>query len=194
MRKTIGVLGGVAGCCALLVGFLVFGGDRDQGTASQPTIFPVARIAVIDLEKVLEGMKRRAELEAEIRQEYESKKQSLEEAQKQIQKLRGELELLKSGSEDAGRLEKEIVQKEAELDYNKKRFTSDLEEKRNRHFDGLLERIHEVTQSYAGERGINLVLQRQLRIQPETPPWEAVVHAEHALEITGDIVEILNRP
>lgn len=194
MLKNIGFSGAVVGVAGLLVALLAFGDERDSNAVPQPVLFPPARIAVVDLEKVLEGMDRRAKLEAEIREEFEAKKASLEELQKVIQRLQGELELLKPGSDEGKRIQREIAQKEAEVDFNKKQYTADIEEKRNRHFDGLLAQIQAVTREYAHERGINLVLQRQLRIQPEVPPWESVVFAEDPLDITSDIVEILNKP
>ena len=203
------------GAVALVIGYTWFvapggsanGGSANEGGAGQGPLgarwgqvaevgeaagFSAPTVGVIDIEVVLDGMKRRAVLESQLLEEFRAKGEKLEKLEAEIESLRGEMALIQRGSDQFLALEKKLAYKNAERELDEKKVLNEFESRKAELFDQLLRDIHTATVQYADDEGIDLVFQKRLTLQPGSPSWVSVFHAREELVIDKAILEILN--
>ena len=154
--------------------------------------FQPPTVAIIDLERAFDESQNRDELEKEIQREFKSKYHAFENLEKELTRLKKELVLVVEGSDEYRKLQKSILYKGVDLKFSEEELKRDLNAKKNKAFGRVYEVIYRTTREYARSRGINLILQRQLTIQPGSPPWESIFYFDPALDVTNDIIALVN--
>ncbi|MCI0652177.1 MAG: OmpH family outer membrane protein [Planctomycetes bacterium] len=196
-RSSSRIVIGALAACALVAGGValeaILSARRTPREAIAGPAFAPPTIAVFDLEQVLAGSRRRAEMEDELKREFEVKRGELDKLRNEIKKYQEELGMMKGDSPEHQRLERLVHQKTADAEFTEKQFTEEIERLRTTRFQVLLTEIQRVVAELAGARGIDLVLQRKLTLQDGMPSWEAVFHALPELDVTRDLIETLNK-
>ena len=189
MRGIIFLFGCVACVSTVAVTMLFLGvpGSTAEDRFTPPTV------AVIDVEAVLDGMKRRQKMQEDIVNQFEAKKQALAKLNDEIEEIKGEMTLVKEGSEAHHTLERRLGYKQTEMDISQKRYLEQLQRERDDRFAELLDEIKTTSKQYCTDRGIDLLIQRRLTIQPGMPSWYSIFHVDDRMEVTNEIIEILNR-
>ncbi|MEM7261684.1 MAG: OmpH family outer membrane protein [Planctomycetota bacterium] len=150
------------------------------------------RVAMVDLEYLFEESKRKKEKQAELERFIQETDQALQELEAQRQAAVSKLEMSKPDSDQARELQEQIVGIKAQLEFRSKsaeqRLQRDWEKFRGQHLDEIRVLIEE----YAVRNDIDMVLQKQLPKQPDTPTWEMVFWSKPELDLTGPILALLN--
>jgi Skp family chaperone for outer membrane proteins len=135
---------------AVVVAALVGARFPLAGSASSPP--EPARVCSVDLERVFDSAPQRATMEeglvardAQIREEIESKK-------KEIDRMKGELDLVRPGTEDHSKLQRELVQKQADLRFVSEQYEEEMERRVLELRDQLLGEIDKVEGRPSGLR------------------------------------------
>jgi outer membrane protein len=178
-----------AGACALaLVAAL--------GGAASAQQAPGIKVGVVDLAKVFKGYKKSAELEERINGERDDLKGQLDELKKSISDLNKELDLLDFGSPSYQDKEEQKARAVGLYELKKRRLEDQIKRRWEEYNVQLLDDIGEVVSTYGKENAYTLIL------KVDTQPAEEqkllaglknVLYFADQIDITGDIVAILNR-
>jgi len=180
-----GALWGVAIVVAALVGsrFPLEGNVR---AAVEP-----ARVCSIDLERVFDSAPQRASMEeglvardTQIREEIDAKK-------KEIDRMKGELDLNRPGTDEHNRIQRELVQKQADLRYISEQFEEEMERRVLDLRDQLLGEIDKVVRQVCDQEGFDLVVQKDFKIPKTKVVWNAVFFTRPAYDITDRVIAAL---
>jgi Skp family chaperone for outer membrane proteins len=191
---------GAALAIAVWLGAAGVAGEK-QPAASAPALAAAElRVAVVDMERVLAGSREWQDNVAERSRMQETARRTLTKLARENQVLRNEYENLPPGTD-------ERQAKAAEVDAALRRYQQTEQE-----LEGAIARRHEeavrnlfgklsrVVAAYAREHGISLVLKKQSIdvTEPQTPEQSLqmatmdVLYADPALDISADVVELLN--
>ncbi|MFQ5654834.1 MAG: OmpH family outer membrane protein [Planctomycetota bacterium] len=182
------------GGAALLVLAVAAGGValRDIALGSGVEAGAAARVVVVDMEAVLEASIRRQELEAEINALLDEKKAALSELKKEYNQLKGEIALVKPGSEEHDRLQRAILVKETDLKFANEQSRGAVE---RRWLDArqLLDQEIDATLAALSDRqGFDVVLPKQLPTQEGLPSLEMVLYHRPEHDVTSLVIEMMN--
>ena len=175
-----------------LVGALLVGGFLSPRIGeARPEIAPV-RLAVIDLERVFESSSERARLEKQMRAEFELELARLQAMKDEIDAMKKELDMVKPGSNEYKNIQKAMIAKGAHLKVEQDSAEAEIGAKQEAYFAQVLAEIKNHVRAYVSSREIDVVLQTQLTVSKGAPPWESVFHARPHLDITDDIIALVN--
>lgn len=159
------------------------------------------RVAVVDLREVLTTAKPFQAGDQAIRAWIGEQKAALKKRQEQLRAKKGELEAFSSGSPERSRLELEVAKLSLDLDFEVAAADTARETRVVEHQRKSFETATEAVRSFAKEHGIDLVV--QLRKGPLTASNQTelsseiflrdVVAADAALDITADVIKLLER-
>lgn len=175
-------------CLTLLVARGLPAGTREAATPSV--------IAVVDGEVVLASIEiaRRTKLEAEMIAEFKVQTADLASAELELKALLAEIQMLRKGSPEYNAKSRQRAVMQADLEFTGQLIRSEMDQKRVQVFSRLLDEIQQAAKDYADANGIDLVLQKQLRLEANGPLWNSVLHARAPLDITQEIVKVVNEP
>ena len=182
-----GVLGLALVTAGLLGGWLLSGIQKGEAIPEAP-----AKIAVFDLERVFDASSQKKVLEEQFKQQLAERAQKLEDEKQAIEKLRESMNFYKEGSAEAERVQGEIFAREGQLRAKEKSFERDVLVLRNQFFDRVLDTIRGKVQRYADEHKIDAVFQKSFKMTEESPPWDSVFFWGKQLDITEDIIALVN--
>jgi len=184
-RLPAGALWGVAIFVAALAG------SRFPASGNAPAAPEPARVCSIDLERVFDSAPQRAAMEeglvardAQIREEIDAKK-------KEIDRMKGELELNRPGTDEHNRIQRELVQKQADLRFISEQFEGEMERRVLDLRDQLLGEIDKVVRSVCDQEGFDLVIQKDFKIPKTKVVWNAVFFVRPAYDITDRVIAAL---
>lgn len=184
MRWTIALSVLLTCSVTLLVARGLPAGTREAATPSV--------IAVVDGEVVLESMDRRAKLEAEMIAEFKTQTADLRSAELELKALLVEIEMLRKGSPEYNAKSRQRAVMQADLEFTRQLILSEMDQKRMQVIRRLLAEIQKAAKDYADANDIDLVLQKRLRLEANVPAWNCVLHARAPLDITHEIVKVVN--
>lgn len=166
-------------------------GARFSASGNAPVAGEPARVCSIDLERVFDSAPQRAAMEeglvardAQIREEIETKK-------KEIDRMKGELDLNRPGTEEHSRIQRELVQKQADLRFISEQFENEMEKRVLDLRDQLLGEIDKVVRQVCDQDGFDIVLQEDFKIPKTSVVWKAVFFTRPAYDITDRVIAAL---
>ena len=167
-------------------------GDGFLAVDTAAGLAPAHPYAVIDLERAFDEYKKGIDLMAQRKKLYEKRRVKIEEAEKMLQSTKDELELLSPGSPSYEKRQNEIIEAESKIKTMRRLYTQEIQLQRDHHFETILQEIQAETEAFAISKGYDLVLQKQFRVNEEKL-WRVVFYADPQLDITGAIVDLLNK-
>lgn len=174
---------------AVVVAALVGANFPLAGSASAPP--QPARVCSIDLERVFDSAPQRTAMEeglvardAQIREEIDAKK-------KELDRLKGELDLVRPGTDDHNKLQRELVQKQADLRFVSEQYEEEMERRVLELRDQLLGEIDKVVRQVCDDEGFDLVIQKDFKIPKTKVVWNAVFFSRPAYDITDRVIAAL---
>jgi Skp family chaperone for outer membrane proteins len=147
----------------LAIGGAALLGAAIPATATRNAGIP-AIVCTIDLERVFEAAPRRAEMEAGLQARDAELKTEIEGKRKEIEKLKGELDLTRPGSDEHSRLQRELVAKQADLRFVGEQAEEEMERRVLELRDKLLGEIEKVVADVCEAQGYDIVVQREFKI------------------------------
>lgn len=171
--------------CALLLPLLVPG----AGAADR---FGPPKIGVIDLSRAFDESDMKKKFQEELDADYQAKRNQLTELDKEIQRLKGEMDLVKEGSDEHRNLQTQILHKTADLKFEADQAEKDFNRKLEQKFSIVLELVSRKTAEYAEANAIDLVFQRNFQIDKQRPAWESVFYARPEYDLTDDVIRLIN--
>ena len=169
----------------LLGVMLVDGGALSARTTVQA---PPARICIVDLERVFDSAPQRATMEASLRARDEEIKEIADAAKAEIERMKGELEMLTKGHPEYLAKERELNTKQADLRFQAEQWNREMQQRMVDARNGLLDQIRTVVQSVCDNEGFDIVLQRDFKI-PDTPVvWSTAFYARPEYDITDRVI------
>lgn len=142
-------------------------------------------IGVIDVNKVLNESKEGIEAKEKMKGRYDELQKKLDAKQDELKKMKEEIDKQKiilgkeKIKEKEDGLEKEMVEFRTVVAESEK----EMRDTESAYTQGILKKIKEIVERYVEEKGFNLVIDRS----------GGVVHADEELDITEDVLEILNK-
>lgn len=171
-----------------------------QGGAQTDTLGS-AKIAVVDVTRVLENSKKHQTWKEKMEKEQEQVRNEFNQMRSELEALEQNIRLRNRGSEDYIRLTSEFVEKRAIMDAK----TSFYEEKVNAQMQNWTEELYKtlmiVVDRVAQQKGIDLVLSKEQLDLPSpslrdfmlTIRTKKVLYNNPKLDITADVLTALDR-
>jgi len=150
-----------------------------------------ARVCVVDLERVFDSAPQREAMESSLQARDEEIVQLVKERRKELDRLKGELALLASGSAEYQRIQREMVQKQADLKFQSEQYDKEMASRVLRARENLLNEIEAVVASVCDREGFDIVLQREFKIPKTAVVWNTAFFARPMFDITDRIIEAL---
>ncbi|MEM6332465.1 MAG: OmpH family outer membrane protein [Planctomycetota bacterium] len=158
------------------------------------------RVAVVDLREVLENLNERTEIEARARIDAQGAEAERARRVREIESLRGELNMLASGSDARRAKEDEIVLRQAELQAYATVQGNKLQRDQGEAIQALRTKMEQAVQDVAEEQGIDIVFTRAIQVtipgpdgRPRSVPAPQVVWAADSADITAQVIDRMNR-
>lgn len=177
----------VAATAALVLG----GWGLDHLLSSQGSPAPCPRTAVVDMAKVFQEYRKCDDLDRELENQIQARKDKIAEDQKRLEELKKERATLRPGSDDYAAKQEEIINLETRLDAQQRNYNQELEERYEAYWQEILRDVTAEVEAYAAIHKYALVLQKGLVIREKA--WNSVVYCEAALDITDELVDLLNK-
>jgi len=202
MRADMG--GGIAAAATAALGvalaFAAIAGVEGGSEAPAPSPAAGLRLALVDVDRVLDQSEQWADFQEEHRLLQEKRRRTLDKLRARIRILRSEYENLPPETEERAAKKAEIEQALGDYDKTRQGFESQLADQRTRALRNMFNRINEVVRAYAEEKELDLVLKRQdLRVSADKPvemgvllATADVLYARSSFDITVAIVQRLN--
>ena len=150
-----------------------------MGLFAKPVFAADVKIGYLDVAKVFDEYKETKKQDASLEKEAKSKQAERDKMVSEITRLRDEMELLsEKGKKDKQVVIDEKVKKLQEFDNTSR---NELRKERDEMVAGILKDIDEAVQGYGKKQGYDLVLNDKV-----------IVYKKDALDITADILKILN--
>ncbi len=149
-------------------------------------------IAVVDLERVFDSSNDKTLMEKQIEADYQVKIGELEQLKKDISNLQKELNIKVEGSDAFNEIQDNLAVKSTMIKLKQERFKREIDQRQAQAFNAVYESIHACARKVATEQGIDILLQRRLRVSQEAPPWESVFFARPEVDITELVIKTLN--
>ena len=184
--------------CFICVFFLSIGYECSR--AEQKAETPGLKIGVISIRKILRNCKRSARYKIEVLTSQGEKNAELEKLSKEVQMQEAGLNALKPGSSDYLAQLEELMEKryklEAQQDFSKQQNAL----KHHRWTEDMYREILQITQNLAGQKGLDLVFERE---EPEFPMTSAdelvmilnthkLLYSAGCLDLTDEVINQLD--
>ncbi len=150
-----------------------------------------ARVCVIDLERVFESAPQRTEMEATLQARDTQIREEINNKKKEIERLKGELGLNQPGSGEHTRIQRDLVQKQADLQFVSDQFEKEMEGKVLELRDALLGGIDKVVERVCDAEGFDIVIQKEFKIPRTKVVWNAVFYSRPSVDITDLVIAAL---
>lgn len=173
----------------LVPGLLVQGVPVGDAVGDVPAS---AKIAVIDLERAFEESDMKKKFQVELDADYQGKKTKITEMGKELNRLKGEMELVTEGSAEHRSLQTQILHKTADLQFEAEQSEQDFKNKRAEKFKVVLDLVHKKTAEFCTAKDIDIVLQKKLDLNENLPSWDSVFYLRPEFEITDDVIRLIN--
>ena len=151
-----------------------------------------AKIAAIDLERAFDECDMKKKFQEELDADFQAKKARLQEMEKELKRIKGEMDLVTEGSEEHRNLQTQALHKTADLQFEAEQSEKDFKQKRAEKFKVVLDLIQRKTTEYCEAKSIDFVFQRKLTIEESMPSWESVFYHRPQFDITDDVIRLVN--
>ncbi len=143
------------------------------------------KIAVIDVNRVLNECEEGKDAKNKMKARYEELQDKLEKEQGELKKMKEEIDKNKIvlGEEKIKEKEKEFQKRMAEFRKLVAESEKEMRDRESAYTKVILEKIKRVVKDYVKEKNLNMVLDVS----------GGIVYADDELNITDDIIEILNK-
>ncbi|PIT99883.1 MAG: hypothetical protein COT74_08695 [Bdellovibrionales bacterium CG10_big_fil_rev_8_21_14_0_10_45_34] len=141
-----------------------------------------AKIGYVDLQKAIQSTKAGKVARTSLEKEYESKKKKLQEREKEITKLRDDLEKNAMLLKDDARIEKQKNLQQKMLDYQKlvQQSQQDMSEQEKNLTQPILEKLRKVMDGMAKEGDYTLILEKS---------EQSVLWAKKDIDLTDELIK-----
>ncbi|HVY62004.1 MAG TPA: OmpH family outer membrane protein [Planctomycetota bacterium] len=181
---------------SILLAAVVALGAVSGGVARAQQAAPAPKLGVIDLAVAFKNYKKSAELEERINAEREQLRGDLEALKKEIAEKLKLMDALDPDSQSYIALEDEKDALVAKYDRKKKRLEETLKKHWEEYNAKLLDDIEKVVKAYGEDNRFTLILKVDGKVSEDQrllAGLKAVLYSAKELDITGPIVDILNR-
>ncbi len=166
-------------------------GWGEVSSGSGPAVGEPARVCVVDLERVFDGAPQREAMESSLQARDEEIVQLVSARRKELERLKGELALVASGSDEYQRIQREMVQKQADLKFQSEQFEREMATRVLTARENLLKEIEAVVAIVCDREGFDIVLQREFKIPKTAVVWNTAFFARPGFDITDRVIEAL---
>jgi Skp family chaperone for outer membrane proteins len=158
------------------------------------------RLAVVNLDKVLERSERWADFQEELQRSQDKTRRTLEKYEREIRVLRSEYDNLPPGTDLAAETRGKIETSMREYRDAQTQLETEMRRQRMQALSEVFNQVNEIIRQYAQANNIDLVLKKQDLTVSATQPVELgvivatadVLFARDTFDITDDIVRDLN--
>ncbi len=150
-----------------------------------------ARVCIVDLERVFNSSPKLASMDAEI-QVREDEIVALAKAGKaELERLKGELELVKPGSSEHQKIRRDLATKQEDLRFQSEQWEREMQTRVIGAKEQLLKEIEVVVIQVCETDGFDIVLQKEFKI-PKTPvSWTTAFYTRPEFDITERVISAL---
>lgn len=171
----------------------------DHGRAASSEIAP-AKVAVVNINKVLESSKKHAAWQEKMREEEGSIRAKLEKMSKELELQKLDIETRTPGSSDYLDLMRQYMEKQAVLEAKKKFYEQQVTMKVQQWTEQLFQDVHSVVSDVAERKGLDLVVSKEdlrfpaasLRDLMLTIKTSTVMYNSQGLDITDEVLAALD--
>ena len=152
---------------------------------------PPARVCVVDLEKVFDSSPQRSTMEDALQKRDEEIKALVKQGKQQLEQIKAEMDLLSPGSEEHQRLNRSLVQKRADLQFQSEQWEREMEGRIFEMRKSLLQEIEAVVNRVCESEGFDIVFQREFKIPKTAVVWNTAFFARPEYDITERVIAAL---
>ena len=152
---------------------------------------PPARVCVVDLEKVCDASPQRVTMEEALQQRDEEIKGLVAAAKQELTQLKLEMEELIPGSEEHQRVNRTLVQKRADLQFQSEQWEREMEKRIFDMRSSLIQEIETVVNRVCESEGFDIVFQREFKIPKTAVVWNTAFFARPEFDITERVITAL---
>jgi Skp family chaperone for outer membrane proteins len=175
------------GTIAILVAAL-FGLRMTTSAEFRPSAGETARVGVIDLERVFDSSPQRVEMEASIQARDAEIREEVETKKKDLDRMKGELELVKPGTDEYQRIQRDMVQRQADLRFLADQYEHEMERRVLEARGELIKEIEIVVQRVCDAEGYDVVLQKEFQIPKTAVSWQVAFFSRPQFDITDRVI------
>jgi Skp family chaperone for outer membrane proteins len=170
-----------------------------QGIAASDKIVP-AKVAIVDVTKVLQNSQKHKQWQEKMTKEEEQVKAEFQKAQKDLEALQANLNLLKIGSKDYVDAMKEFLDKKSLLDAKDKFYQAKVDMEMQQWTESLYTQMLDITAKIAQKKGLDIVLaQEQLDLPAASlrdfmlsMRTKKVLYCNAQIDITSEVLAALD--
>lgn len=167
----------------LLVGALLLVAGMDISQATEATAAPGLKVAVVNVQQVLQQSPRVAELSKKLENEFKNRQSTIKDEQNTLQDQLDKFkkESLTMSQKDKDSMQKKIAAKRADLLKQVVSYQQDLQKEQNKVMQNILTDLNGIVTNIAKNQNYSLVLDSQ-----------AVIYAGNGNDITKDVASQFN--
>ncbi len=150
------------------------------------------KIAVLDIQRTLLAYERRGALRVELDRKKQEMTARLADLEEKLKSSQSDLETLKPGTENYRQFQLKLIELEAAVETQRRRFELEFELLQRNNMQLLFEDVAREIEAYAKENGIDLVLTKYLADARIGGPHPMVLFAAQGFDITEAIIGRLN--
>jgi Skp family chaperone for outer membrane proteins len=200
MRRTITVSGMWVCTLAFAAGLLLLDGRPQTVSAAAPAERNAGfRVAVVDVEKVLQGSQQWADCEEQQREVRDRMVRALSKLEAQLRVLRSEYENLPPGTPAARDKAAQLDAASRQYQEARMNFEREMETKRADAMSSIFNKIGGIVEQYARENDLDLVLKKRRFAGSAATPLDLslytaadVLFARESFDITDEVIRRLN--
>jgi outer membrane protein len=170
------------------------------GFAAEKQIAP-ARLAVVDVSKVLQTSVRHKQWQAKMQEEETQLKAEFQKTRKELEALQANLDLLKPNSADYLKLVGDVLDKKGQIEAKNKYYEEKVNVEMQQWTESLYTKLLEVVGKVAQQKGLDIVLaQEQLDLPSPsvrdfmlTIKTKKVLYNSSHLDITDEVLAALDK-
>lgn len=150
------------------------------------------KIAVLDIQRAMLAYERRGAARAELDRKKQEMNAALAELEAKLKSSQSDLETLKPGTESYRQFQLKLIELEAAVETQRRRFELEFELLQRTSMQSLLEDVSREIEAYAKENGIDLVLTKYFGDSRIGGPHPMVLFASQGFDITEAVIGRLN--
>ncbi|HNR99719.1 MAG TPA: OmpH family outer membrane protein [Planctomycetota bacterium] len=150
------------------------------------------KIAVLDLQRTMLSYERRDAVRAELDRKKQEMSAKIAELEASLKSGQSDLETLKPGTESYREFQLKLIELEASVETQRRRFELELELLQRSSMQALFEDVSNEVEAYAKENGFDLVLTKFFGDARIGGPHPMVLFAAPRFDITAPVIARLN--
>lgn len=175
---------------ASVVAIALFANAAPSGANAADTVPPT--VAFLDLESVFDQSIEKQRVEKELTDFIDETRAELEALGQEIDSLKRKTGLLNKSSPEYSKNMEEVIQKNARLQMKEKGAEETVATQWTTFREKHIADIRAASEQVAAARGIDLLLQKKLPKQDGVPDWDIVFFASPGLDVTDQVLSVIN--